>query len=97
MAAYMIFIREGEIVDHAAMADYRQSNSSVAPADYDLEPLVVYGRMEALEGDAPDGIVVLRFPSVDAARKWYFSPGYQAALAHRQRAADYRVVLVEGR
>jgi len=33
---------------------------------------------------------------MDAARAWYRDPAYQEALAHRKRAADYRVILVEG-
>jgi len=31
-----------------------------------------------------------------AARAWYDSPAYQAAKAHRVKAADYRVIFVEG-
>jgi uncharacterized protein (DUF1330 family) len=61
-----------------------------------MKPLVVYGKMEVLEGQAPDGIVMLQFPSVVAARAWYQSPDYQAAIPHRQKAADYRAVIVEG-
>jgi uncharacterized protein (DUF1330 family) len=95
MAAYMIFFREGEIVDPEAMAAYQNSNRDTR-GDFKLEPLVVYGNMETLEGDAPDGVVMLKFPTVEDAKTWYFSPGYQAAAAHRKRAAHYRVVLVEG-
>lgn len=95
MAAYMIFFREGEIVDPEAMTAYQNSNRGTR-GDFKLEPLVVYGNMETLEGEAPDGVVVLKFPTVEDAKAWYFSSGYQAAIAHRKRAAHYRVVLVEG-
>ncbi|SDA36969.1 DUF1330 domain-containing protein, partial [Sphingomonas sp. NFR15] len=45
---------------------------------------------------APDGVVVLEFPSVEEARAWYQSPGYQAALQHRLKATTYRVIITEG-
>jgi uncharacterized protein (DUF1330 family) len=41
-------------------------------------------------------VVVLRFPDMEAARKWYFSPEYQDAVKHRLGAAKFRTVLVEG-
>lgn len=95
MPAYMIFLREGAVRDAEALATYRDSNGA-APRDPNLKPLVVYGALEALEGEAPDGVVVLQFPSVEDARSWYNSPGYQAAIPHRQKAADYRAFIVEG-
>jgi uncharacterized protein (DUF1330 family) len=91
----MIFIREGEIVDHEAMKAYQSGNrSGTGPAG--MKPLVVYGRMEALEGDAPDGVVVLEFPNSEAAKNWYFSPEYQERAKLRQKAAPYRAIMVEG-
>lgn len=93
MATYMIFIREGEIVDHEAMAAYKAGNSGPIEG---AKPLVVYGELEALEGDAADGVVVLQFPDREAARAWYFSPEYQARAKLRQKAAPYRCLMVEG-
>lgn len=95
MAAYVIFIREQPIHDEAAMAEYRRLNKDSAEG-HALKPLVVYGNIEAVEGAAPDGIVLLKFPDVEQARAWYNSPAYQAALPHRLRAADYRALIVEG-
>lgn len=96
MATYMIFIREGEVVDQAAMDAYRQGNRGGGSAGAGMKPLVVYGSMETFEGDAPDGIVVLEFPNADAAKAWYFSEDYQARAKLRQQAAPYRCVMVEG-
>ena len=97
MPAYIIFLREGPIRDQAEMDKYRNRNRQgpVDPA-LQMKPLVVYGKMEALEGQAPDGIVMLQFPSVVEAKAWYNSPDYQAAIPHRLKAADYRAVIVEG-
>lgn len=95
MSAYMIFIREQPVRDEAAMAEYRRINRNSATG-HAIEPLVVYGNIEAIEGMAPDGIVLLKFPDAEKARAWYDSPAYQAALPHRLRAADYRALIVEG-
>jgi uncharacterized protein (DUF1330 family) len=38
----------------------------------------------------------LQFPTVEDAKAWYHSPGYQAAAVHRRKGADYRAVIVEG-
>lgn len=93
MPAYAIFIREGEIVDPEAMAAYQSGNRSAAPAD--MRPLVVYGAMEALEGEAPHGVVILEFPDMASAREWYNGEYYERAQL-RQKAAPYRTFLVEG-
>ena len=94
MAAYAIFIREGEVVDEEAMAAYKSGNRAGAP-DSGLKPLVVYGAMEWLEGEPADGIVILEFPDMAAAREWYFGE-YNERAKLRQKAAPYRGFLVEG-
>ncbi|WP_310532010.1 DUF1330 domain-containing protein [Novosphingobium sp.] len=96
MATYMIFIREGTIVDHEAMAAYQSGNRGANAAASAMKPLVVYGELETLEGDAADGVVVLQFPDRDAAKAWYFSPEYQEKVKLRQKAAPYRCLMVEG-
>lgn len=95
MATYMIFIREGEVVDHEAMAAYQGGNRSggVLPG---MKPLAVYGASETFEGDAPDGVVILEFPDAATAKAWYFSPEYQERAKLRQQAAPYRAIMVEG-
>jgi uncharacterized protein (DUF1330 family) len=94
MPTYMIFVREGEVVDHEAMAAYR---SNVASARTDgMKPLAVYGAMETFEGEPADGLVILEFPNAEEAKAWYFSPEYQAKAKLRQQAAPYRCFMVEG-
>jgi uncharacterized protein (DUF1330 family) len=95
MPAYMIFIRESEIRDPEAMARYQGGNRSGGPS-HGIRPLAVYGKQEAIEGTAPDGVVLLEFPDMDSAKAWYNSPEYQARVPDRLQAADYRCVLVEG-
>jgi uncharacterized protein (DUF1330 family) len=95
MAAYMIFIREEPVRDTQAMAEYQRLNRENA-GNFKVKPLVVYGAIEAFEGKPPDGMIVLEFPTAEAAKAWYNSPNYQATIPHRQKAADYRAILVEG-
>ena len=95
MPVYVLFIRESPIRDQAEMDAYRRINRD-KPRDPNLKPLVVYGAMEALEGEAPDGVVILEFPTMDDAKAWYYSPSYQAAAKHRLKGADYRAMIVQG-
>jgi uncharacterized protein (DUF1330 family) len=55
------------------------------------------GAVEPLEGAPPAGRgVVLEFPDMDAARAWYSSEEYQAALPLRQAVSSGRAYFVEG-
>lgn len=95
MAAYMMFIREGAVVDEEAMKAY-QAGSRSGPPTPGVRPLVVYGELEAVEGKPADGVVILEFPDVDAAKAWYFSPEYQERAKLRQKAAPYRAFILKG-
>ena len=60
-------------------------------------PIVAQDGPETIEGEwQASRIVVLEFDSVDAARKWYNSPAYQAIIGERQRSADAMAVIVSG-
>lgn len=99
MTAYMIATRLGPVRDAAELAEYsrlNRENAATFQAQYNVKPLVVYGAVEAAEGPVPDGMVMLQFPSMAEAKAWYNSPGYQEALPHRLKAADYNVLFVEG-
>jgi uncharacterized protein (DUF1330 family) len=97
MAAYMILIRDEPVRDEAAMAEYQRMNREAANEfSAKLTPLVLYGAVQALEGAKPDGVIVLRFPTVEDAKAWYESPAYQASLPYRKKAADYRAIVVQG-
>jgi len=95
VTAYIIFTREEPIKDQEALAEYQRRNRESA-GSHDLTPLVVYGDVEALEGEEPDGVIVLAFPSLEEAKAWYYSDEYQAAKPFREKAARYRGFIVEG-
>lgn len=96
MAAYVVLFREGPVKDPGEMEIYQRKAAGNDISEFNMTPLVGYGAMETLEGEAPDGVVILQFPTMDDAKRWYYSPGYQAAVPHRHKAADYRAVIVEG-
>jgi len=95
MPAYIIVTREGPVRDQEAYDTYSKMNRS-GPRDPNLTPLVIYGAVEGLEGTAPDGVIIMQFPTMADAQAWYNSPAYQASLPYRKKAADYRVFIVEG-
>jgi uncharacterized protein (DUF1330 family) len=94
MPAYVLIVRE-RTVNAEAMARYRDL-APRARVGRDMTPLAFYGAHEVLEGDAVEGIAILRFPSMAAAREWYESPLYAEARAHCLQGSQSRVYLVEG-
>ena len=55
------------------------------------------GEVQVLEGNwNPARLVIIEFPSMDAARKWYHSPEYQQALKIRHAHSSGHVILTEG-
>lgn len=94
MTAYVIFIRD-EMKDRQAYNAYLEAGvPTLAP--FGGEILVANGACEAIEGADFDGSVVLRFPSMDAARAWYNSPEYNQLKSARINATVGRAILVEG-
>lgn len=76
--------------------DYKKF-STLAMQAHGAEVCVRGGTSEVLEGDwAPDRLVVLKFPSLQAAKAFNESPEYSKARAARQGAAVMRMVVVEG-
>jgi uncharacterized protein (DUF1330 family) len=94
MTAYIVFTRE-DTKDPAELATYSQVSGGTL-AGHPVTPRAFYGRQEALEGAAVEGVVILEFPTFGEAKAWYDSPAYRAAREHRFKGADYRVVIVEG-
>jgi uncharacterized protein (DUF1330 family) len=55
------------------------------------------GELAALEGDwNPQRVVVLEFPDLEAAKRWYSSPEYQEVKRLREGAATLRMIAVQG-
>ena len=94
MAAYVI--GEIEVIDPTTYEDYRKQVLAVVQK-YGGRFIARGGKAETLEGGTPvKRVVVLEFPSMEQAQKWYRSPEYAPLIALRQRASRGRLVLVEG-
>ncbi len=95
MPANAVVIRE-KTRNPAKLDEYRK----LAPASFQNHPakfLAVHGRSEVLEGPNSEEIIILEFPSYEAAEAWYHSPEYQAACQHRFQGGDYRCIITEGK
>ena len=76
--------------------DYRKF-SSLAMQAHGAEVCVRGGAVTVLEGDwTPERVVLLKFPTADAAQAFYDSPEYGAARQAREGIAVMRMVLIEG-
>jgi uncharacterized protein (DUF1330 family) len=90
-------ISEVEVLDEALAERYRglaQASISEHGGRY-----VVRGALpEAAEGDwSPRRrLVIVEFPDMDTARRWYASESYAKALAIRERALTRRLLFVDG-
>lgn len=94
MPAYVI--AEVDVTDAAAYEDYRKQVPAVV-TKYGGKFVVRGGKVETLEGSwSPKRIVVLEFPSVEQAQKWYRSSEYAPLIALRQRASRGKLIVVEG-
>lgn len=94
MPAYAIFIKE-QTHDQSQL-DVYTPKAGASLAGHTLKVLAAYGRQEVLEGPEAEGVVIVEFPSMEAAKTWYDSPAYREAREHRFRGATYRAILVEG-
>ena len=82
--------------DEAAYAEYRARVPEVIAA-FGGRFLVRGGAPETMEGSAPSRrMVVVEFPSIEAARAFYASAGYAPLLGRRLACSSGDVVLVDG-
>ena len=94
MAAYVV--AEVNVNDPALFAEYGKGVPASIAA-YGGKYLVRGGAVEPKEGSwEPKRVVVLEFPSMAQARKWYDSAEYKPLLAMRLKAAQSRMIFVEG-
>jgi uncharacterized protein (DUF1330 family) len=94
MAAY--YIVEIDIHDPAGFEEYRQKVPATIEK-YGGRYLIRGGEQQIIEGTwRPKRIVVLEFPSVLQAKRWYESDEYRPLKALRLRTATGHIVLVEG-
>ena len=57
--------------------------------------LVLDAQVEVVEGSWPGSVVLMEFPDMETAKRWYESPEYQAILSQRTDNAISDLVLVD--
>lgn len=94
MAAYLI--ARVDVTNPEAYEDYKKL-AAPAIAKYDGRYLARGGTTATLEGPEEDRrVVIVAFPTLEQARKFYDSPEYREAKAARAGAATGQFVIVEG-
>jgi uncharacterized protein (DUF1330 family) len=94
MPAYVI--ADVTVTDPPAMEEYRKQVPATL-AKYGGRFLVRGGAHQTVEGDwKPARLVVIEFPSLADARRWYDSEEYRAPKALRMRAGRTNVLIVDG-
>lgn len=94
MSTFIVFTREST-QDQEALDTYM---NLVGPTleGHTVNVLSSYGALETLEGEEPEGVVIVEFPTKAAARAWYDSPAYQQVVQYRFKGAKYRALMVDG-
>lgn len=88
------FVLNYRINDRAAYEPYLAKVMQTLIA-HDAEILVADFESKKIEGDAGHVTVVLKFPSKEAATRWYQSPEYQEILKLRTDNCDGIAVLAD--
>jgi uncharacterized protein (DUF1330 family) len=94
MAAYIIV--QVDVHDPATFKKYADAVPATI-AQYGGKYRVRGGAVTVKEGDwNPTRMVVLEFPDMATAHKWYDSPEYQAIIGDRLKASNAQLIFVEG-
>jgi uncharacterized protein (DUF1330 family) len=94
MVAYAVFIRD-RLRNPEMMRTYLDEVGTTF-AGHQVTRRVNHGAFEMLEGAGMESVVIMEFPSMEAARAWYDGPAYREVRRVRHLAADYRAFIVEG-
>ena len=94
MAAYIIV--DVDVKDAKAFEAYKQPTAA-SIAQYGGRFIVRTNEYKVLEGTwRPARLVVLEFPSLEAARRWYESEEYRKVKPIRLQHAVTNMILVDG-
>jgi len=96
MAAYFFFDLL-EVTDEAKLGKYREGVAATVEK-YGGRYLVIGGKCNRVEGSwSPTFPVMLEFPSLEQAHRWYDSAEYRPLLKLRLDAARGHAFFIEGR
>jgi uncharacterized protein (DUF1330 family) len=95
MPAYF-FVDVREVKNPEKMAEYRSRVGHIVEK-FGGQYVVAGGTFEVKEGSyQPNFLVMIQFPSMDAARRWYDSEEYRPLLEMRLAATTSNAFLVAG-
>ena len=94
MSAYIVFTRT-KTIDQTELDKYRAGIKATMKG-HPIEVLAADGKHEVLEGDPIEGMVIVKFPSIKAAKNWINSEAYQGIAQHRKLGATYHGLIIEG-
>src|SRR6476661_9346885 len=95
MPAYFIALNRG-VHDRQKLDEYWKAAGPTF-ASFGAKPLAVYTPLTPLESMGRlEGAVVIEFPDVATAKRWYESPAYQKAIQLRTGAADGELFIIDG-
>jgi uncharacterized protein (DUF1330 family) len=84
------------IKDQSMFSEYRKAVPATLEA-FGGKFIVRGGNLKLLEGDWPDPrLVIIEFPSREAAEGWYRSPEYQEIIGLRLGSSIGNLIIVEG-
>ncbi|MEY8713581.1 hypothetical protein A9B99_04530 [Mangrovibacter phragmitis] len=92
---------KGYLIAHVTISDpqaYEEYAKAAGQAMKDFNPKIIAwsGQYQNLEGEGHEKHVIFEFDSFVEAKRFYYSPEYQAAKVLRTHAATGTLVLVEG-
>jgi uncharacterized protein (DUF1330 family) len=93
MTAYVIY--EAVVTDPEQYEHYK-TRAAAAVAAAGGRYIARGGGVESFEGDEPARVVILEFPTFEAATAWYRSEDYTEAKALREAACEARLFVVDG-
>lgn len=83
-----------KITDSTKFDTYKKSVSSIV--EKFGGKYIVAGKPKALEGQwNPESLVMIKFPSLEQARKWYNSQDYKTLKAIRHASGEFNAVIME--
>ena len=95
MAAYAFFDNV-DVLDHDGLQEYKERVRSVVER-FGGRYVVLGGEVARVEGNwQPVFPVMIEFPDLDTARRWYDSPDYAELRALRLAAVRSNAVLIAG-
>ncbi|MDZ4312807.1 MAG: DUF1330 domain-containing protein [Cypionkella sp.] len=94
MTAYAVAHLHNVTVNQGILDYLHGIDATLAP--FEGHFIIHGGPREQLEGQSGGDLIVIAFPTITAARKWYASAAYKALIPLRQQGSEGEVFLIEG-